>query len=147
MATPERRFLGPLITQTCEALEWFPFGAYDYVASPPSLDDHPPDIEGFPQIRDDDTEINQFPQVPGKDIESITQFLDNPSVSPANEVDATGSHAPPTLEQAFDNVPSIVADIVGAALDSIQPPEQHERVAAACTELVQFITNLLQENW
>jgi hypothetical protein len=57
----------------------------------PSLNDHPPDIEGFSQIRNDDTEFNQFPQVPSEDTESITQFWENPSILPASEVDSPGS--------------------------------------------------------
>jgi hypothetical protein len=106
------------------------------------LDDHPPDVEGFSQIRDDDTKFSQFPQVLGEDTESITQFWENPSISPASEVDATGSHAPPTLEQALDNVPPIVADHVCVPLDSMQPPEQRKGLAAASGELARFGTNI-----
>jgi hypothetical protein len=42
-------------------------------------------------------------------------------------------------------MPSIVADIACAALDSMQPPEQHEMVAAACTKLARFVTTILRE--
>jgi hypothetical protein len=92
------------------------------------LHDHPPDIEGFSQIRDEDTEFNQFPQVSGEGTESITKIWENSSILPASEVYATGSHAPLILEQALDNMSSIVADIVCAALDSMQPPEQHREL-------------------
>jgi hypothetical protein len=44
------------------------------------------------------------------------------------------------LEQALDNVPSIVANIVCAALGSMQPPEQHEEAAAARAKLARFAT-------
>jgi hypothetical protein len=75
--------------------------ATGYGVSFPSLDDHPPDIEGFSQIRDDNTKFNQLPQVSAGDTESITQFWENPLISPASKGNATGSHAPPTLDQAW----------------------------------------------
>jgi hypothetical protein len=55
-----------------------PFGVKGYGVSCPSLDNHPPDIQDFSQIRDDDTKFNHFPQVPGEDTEGITQFWGNP---------------------------------------------------------------------
>jgi hypothetical protein len=102
---------------------------------PLSLDDHLLDIDGFSQIRDDDTEFNQFPQVLGENIEIITQFWRNPLISLASEVAATCSHVPPTMEQALDNVPSIVADIVWVALDSMQPPKYHRTKHRSLTQI------------
>jgi hypothetical protein len=49
------------------------------------------------------------------------------------------------LEQVLDNVSSIVADIACAALDLMQSPEQHERIAAPCAKFVRFTTNILRE--
>jgi hypothetical protein len=66
--------------------------ATGYGVSSSSLNDHPPDIEGFSQIRDDDTKFNQFPHVPGENTESISKFCENPSISPASEVDMTSFH-------------------------------------------------------
>jgi hypothetical protein len=52
----------------------FPLEATGYGVLSPSLDDHPPDIEGFSQIRDDDTKFNQFPQVPVKTQRVLPNF-------------------------------------------------------------------------